>query len=108
MTYEIHMGITKLIDAMESEQIKPLLQAQYHNEEIFDEGIRSDRVWGCYLHGLFESAYVRQALTQLANISEHLPSSISWQDHQQKLYNSMADMLEEHLDLTSIRHYLEF
>jgi adenosylcobyric acid synthase len=105
MTYEIHMGITKLIDAIESEKIKPLLQVQ--NERIFDEGMRSDRVWGCYLHGLFESADVRQALTQLADISEHYPSSISWQDHQQKLYNCMADMLEEHLDLSSIRQYLE-
>ncbi|MCY7333449.1 MAG: cobyric acid synthase [Pseudanabaena sp. CAN_BIN31] len=105
MAYEIHMGVTKLIDAGESSLIKPLLQIE-GDREFHDEGIKGDRVWGSYLHGLFESAHVRQALTRLANISEHQVSKISWQDHQQNLYNQMADLLEAHLDLTSIRHYL--
>jgi adenosylcobyric acid synthase len=64
-------------------------------------------VWGSYLHGLFESAAVRQALTRLANIPEHQPASTTWQDHQQKLYNGMADLLEAHLDLTAIHRYLD-
>ncbi len=106
MAYEIHMGVTKLIDADDSSLIKPLLQIE-GDREFHDEGIKGDRVWGSYLHGLFESANVRKALTQLANIPEHQVSKISWQDHQQKLYNQMADLLEAHLDLTSIRHYLD-
>jgi adenosylcobyric acid synthase len=69
--------------------------------------MQCDRVWGSYLHGLFESANVRQALTQLANISEHKPSSQSWQEHQQNLYNNMADLIEAHLELTAIRRYLD-
>ena len=105
MTYEIHMGVTKLIDTEHSELIKPLLKV-YCDREYHNEGIKSDRVWGSYLHGLFESVDVRQALTQLANISGHRPSSISWQDHQQKLYDNMANLIETHLDLTPIRRYL--
>ena len=113
MTYEIHMGVTTLINSdsnsslRESQLIKPLLQVQHDDRTIFDEGLKGDRVWGTYLHGLFESSSVRQALTQLAHISEHQSSSQSWQDHQHNLYNNMADLLEAHLDLTSIRRYLD-
>ncbi|MFM7888457.1 MAG: cobyric acid synthase [Pseudanabaena sp.] len=109
MAYEIHMGVTKLIDGIESHQVQPLLQVLQTDgdREYYDEGIKGDRVWGTYLHGLFESAHARQSLTQLANISEYQSAAISWQEHQQSLYNSMADLLEEHLDLLSIRSYLD-
>lgn len=106
MTYEIHMGVTKLTETIESSQIKPLLQVQC-DREFRDEGMQCDQVWGSYLHGLFESVNVRKALTQLANISEYQPSSKSWQDHQQNLYNDMADLIETHLDLSQILRYLE-
>jgi len=106
MTYEIHMGVTHLIDGSESSQIQSLLQVQ-GDREFRDEGMQCDRVWGSYLHGLFESANVRKALTQLANISEHQISSQSWQEHQQNLYNNMADLIETHLDMTPIRRYLD-
>ena len=107
MTYEIHMGVTKLIDSeLIDSDSKPLLQVEC-DRKFYDEGFKGDRVWGSYLHGLFESAHVRRALTQLANIPEHSASSISWQDHQQKLYHAMADLLEANLDLTHIRRYLD-
>lgn len=106
MTYEIHMGVTHLIDGSESSQIQPLLQVQ-GDREYRDEGMQCDRVWGSYLHGLFESANVRKALTQLANISKHQISSQSWQEHQQSLYNNMSDLIETHLDMTPIRRYLD-
>ncbi|MBD2177060.1 cobyric acid synthase [Pseudanabaena sp. FACHB-1998] len=109
MTYEIHMGVTNIIASHESMQISPLLKIEGYEQgdrQMRDEGLQSDRVWGTYLHGLFESALVRQDLTRLANISEHQPSQISWQAHQQKLYASMADLLEANLDLSEIRKYL--
>jgi adenosylcobyric acid synthase len=101
------MGVTKLIDQLDqSLPTKPLLQIQSNQNER-NEGLKGDRVWGSYLHGLFESAAVRQALTKLANISGHQSAAVSWQDHQDHLYNQMADLLEEHLALTAIRRYLE-
>jgi adenosylcobyric acid synthase len=106
MTYEIHMGVTKLIEANQALPITALLQVQ-GDREYRDEGLRGDRVWGTYLHGLFESASVRQAIAQLANISGYQPALISWQNHQQNLYNQMADLLEAHLDLVPIRRYLD-
>lgn len=106
MTYEIHMGVTKLIDPSASSRIEPLLKVQC-DRELRDEGMHCDRVWGSYLHGLFESAAVRQSLTRLANIPEHQPSSQSWQEHQKNLYDNMADLLESHLDMAPIRRYLD-
>lgn len=108
MTYEIHMGVTKLVDYHLGESIKPLLQVQGDNDrEFHDEGLQSDRVWGSYLHGLFESTQVRQDLARLANIPEHRVDPIPWQEHQLNLYNSMADLLEANLDLTSVYRYLD-
>jgi adenosylcobyric acid synthase len=104
MTYEIHIGVTKLIEP--SLPIEPLLQIQSNQNER-NEGLKGDRVWGIYLHGLFESAAVRQALTELANISGHHSAAVSWQVHQANLYNQMADLLEANLDLTAIRRYLD-
>lgn len=106
MTYEIHMGVITLIDSDRQEfTYEPLLQIQ-DGASLRDEGLRSDRVWGSYLHGLFESAQVRQALTELASIQEYQPSPISWQDHQQSMYSRMADLLEENLDISSISQYI--
>ena len=104
MTYEIHMGITQPID--QDQVLLPLLQT-YGDRGLCNEGIKSDRVWGTYLHGLFESAMVRQALTELAQIEGYQVASISWQSHQQQLYDQMADLLEAYLDMRQIRQYLE-
>ncbi|MBD2187471.1 cobyric acid synthase [Pseudanabaena mucicola] len=107
MTYEIHMGVTKLGDDQDAQflPVKPLLKVQ-DGQTLRDEGLNCDRVWGTYLHGIFESAALRQSLTRLANIHDYQSASISWQEHQQNLYNNMADLLEAHLDLDPIRRYL--
>ncbi|PZU97662.1 MAG: cobyric acid synthase [Pseudanabaena sp.] len=106
MTYEIHMGVTQLIESNTQDSgIEPLLKIQV-GQTLIDEGLKSDRVWGSYLHGLFESAQVRQTLTKLAGIQEHQASPISWQDYQQSMYYRMADLLEENLDITSISQYV--
>jgi adenosylcobyric acid synthase len=107
MTYEIHMGVTKLVDQVgeQSLSVKPLLKVQ-DGQTMRDEGLNCDRVWGTYLHGIFESAALRQSLTHLANIPAYQPASISWQEHQQNLNNTLADLLEAHLDLDPIRRYL--
>ncbi|OIP78043.1 MAG: cobyric acid synthase CobQ [Oscillatoriales cyanobacterium CG2_30_44_21] len=106
MTYEIHMGVTRIIAGDRQDfAIEPLLQVQA-GQNLRDEGLKGDRVWGTYLHGLFESAPVRQALTNLAGIQSHQASAISWQDHQQAMYYRMADLLEENLDMTAISQYI--
>jgi len=99
-TYEIHMGHTQAIAPCQ-----PLLQIQTQQGPQ-PEGMRQGKVWGTYLHGLFELGQVRRDLTQLAGIEHYQPASVSWQAHQQQLYQGMADGLEAHLNLEPVRHYL--
>ncbi|MEO0867198.1 MAG: hypothetical protein AAFY17_01890 [Cyanobacteria bacterium J06642_11] len=62
-------------------------------------------MWGTYFHGLFESTTLRQTLAQLANVQDHQPGAISWQQ-QFQLYAQMADTLEEYCDLDLIRQWV--
>ncbi|MBD2149605.1 cobyric acid synthase [Pseudanabaena sp. FACHB-1277] len=104
--YEIHMGITEPINNLDqSPPMQPFLQVDDAGTRR-DEGWQSDRVWGTYLHGIFESPQVRQSLVQLAKIANYQPAKILWQAHQQQLYNSMADLIETHLDLSAVCRYL--
>lgn len=100
--YEIHMGNTTIL-----EDSTPLIEIEI-DSQIRPEGIRQGQVWGTYLHGLFESTALRQELIQLAGISNYSPAATSWITYQQILYDRMADLLEEYLDLQPIRSYLGF
>jgi adenosylcobyric acid synthase len=103
------MGHTQLVDRIGDPDLQPLVKIQYQNQSNYiSEGWRSPRkVWGTYLHGLFESSLVRQELVQMADISGYRVSELNWQTQQQQLYNQMADLLETHLDLNPIRRYLD-
>lgn len=99
--YEIHMGRTRALSAVE-----PLLQIAT-GEAARPEGMQRGPVWGTYIHGLFEASCVRQALATLAGIDDYRCSSITWRDRQQQLFDSLADCLETYLDLDPIRSYIE-
>ncbi|NEQ95837.1 MAG: cobyric acid synthase [Cyanothece sp. SIO2G6] len=105
MAYEIHMGRTQWLELNSGNNVNALLNIQNHST-IEPEGTRHGHIWGTYLHGLFESTHVRQTLAHLAHVPHYRPSAISWQDHQSSLYNTMADVLDQHLDLTSLDSYL--
>lgn len=104
MAYEIHMGNTYL-DGEEQNQynIKTITVAA----DQHPVGMRSQKVWGTYLHGFLESAAVRRELADLAGISEYQPAAFSWQEFQQRLYQEMADFLETYLDLDPVHRYLD-
>lgn len=104
MTYEIHMGETQAIAPMDS-SVEPLLHIE-GNGQRRAEGLRRGSVWGTYLHGLFESATVRQALIDLTRITTYQASNRPWAEHQRLLYDRMADCLETYLDLDPIRRDL--
>jgi adenosylcobyric acid synthase len=99
--YEIHMGRTR-----ESTPCAPLLRVR-DGDGWRGEGVRSGAVWGTYLHGLFESAAVRQELAQAAGFTAHQSSQTPWRAHLQSIYDGMADLLEQHLNLESVLRYVE-
>lgn len=97
--YEIHMGSTCSAG-------DPLLKIRKAEQEV-PEGCRVKNVWGTYLHGFFEAVAVREELCALAGIEKHRPSRTPWRQHLQRVYDGMADLIEEHLNLKELWRYVE-
>src|SRR5262249_60379048 len=63
-------------------------------------------VWGTYLHGLFESSAIRSELARRAGFSSYRSATVPWREHLQRVYDGMADIFEEHLNLEPIWNYV--
>jgi adenosylcobyric acid synthase len=74
--------------------------------ETRPEGCQAQNVWGTYLHGLFESCAIRAELASRAGFSDYRSAAIRWREHLQGVYDGMADLLEEHLNLEGIWDYV--
>ena len=98
--YEIHMGRTTV-----SRGVSPLLTVLEEGAERA-EGVRHNEVWGTYLHGVFESARMRLAATQSAGLLGHRASPVPFRAQRETLYNGMADLIEEHLNLEDLWRYV--
>lgn len=106
--YEIHMGQTRALSAT-----KPLLHVTEDSgpdagstSRWRAEGVAEERVWGTYLHGLFESTGIRRALAHAAHATLYQTPQMPWRQRRQAVYESMADLLEEHLDLEPLWRYV--
>lgn len=119
--YEIHAGQTTVVSADLSEADRPLLSVcdlVSQGRELAsqlpispgaswrDEGWQRGHIWGTYLHGLFEATAVRQDLARLAGCRHHQAGERSWQDSQTDLYDRMADLVVDHVNLDGVRRYL--
>jgi adenosylcobyric acid synthase len=98
--YEIHMG-----ESVASRSCEPLCFVESANG-VRPEGCRVRKVWGSYLHGLFESSAVRSELARSAGIQGYRPAEVPWRTHLQEVYDRMADLLDEHLDLNGVWDYV--
>ena len=99
--YEIHMGQTRA-----RAPVEPLLGIAMAGASR-PEGMQQGRIWGTYLHGLFESGGARQTLAALAGIANYRRSEMTWRDRQRQLFGSLADFIETYLDLSPIQKYIE-
>ena len=92
--YEIHMGRSEMIDPA----ISPLCRIITTNGGHADGAIAANgRVWGTYLHGLFDNDALRHAWLR------HL----GWQGDgslfdRQRAYNRLADHVREHIDMAAL------
>jgi len=98
--YEIHMGRTTA-----SRTVAPLLTVLEEGAERA-EGACHNGVWGTYLHGVFESSRIRLAATQTAGLLGHRASPVAFRAQRETLYNGMADLIEEHLNLEDLWRYV--
>jgi adenosylcobyric acid synthase len=102
--YEIHMGRTTGKEGVEG---KTLHTVRDVNGESRPEGVKVGNVWGTYLHGWFESPRLRARVAAAAGIATHRPHAQVWGDKRQAVYTAMADHVVAHVNLESVRRYLE-
>lgn len=91
--YEIHCGTTQRDDGA-----KPLIEL----EDGSLDGCQANNVYGCYLHGFFDSEECRGALLKaLAERKGVLldVKSFDWKAYKEKQYDILADALRSNLDM---------
>ena len=98
--YEIHQGLSQLDSKMMDD-----------HHYLFDDHTlgmvnQSQSIWGCYLHGLFDNGAWRRCwlncLRHRRGLS-YLPTGIAnYREEREVTLNALADLVEEHLDLTPI------
>ncbi len=105
--YEIHMG-----ESAYDSKVEPLFTLQERSGEkvdIPDGACSSDgRVWGCYLHGLFDNDGLRHSLLATLRAEKGLAprQSVSVPSVSGEL-DRLADHLEKHLELDPILNLLK-
>lgn len=101
--YEIHMGKTQLM----GENI-PAIQLENGN---LDGAISPcGRVFGTYLHGIFENDVFRRGVFNHIRREKGLDTleeSIDYSKLKEREYDRLADMVTEHVDLEKIKEILE-
>ena len=103
--YEIHMGTTTRSSDIGSGDIAPLgtIVARGNAPVAIADGAQSadGRIWGTYLHGIFEDAAFRRGwLTQLGWRGELSASPLA----RRQEYDRLADAVEEAVDWPQLAH----
>lgn len=98
-TYEIHMGLPQILEAV------PSANQICTPAGLEPEGMKLGLVTGTYQHGWFDIPETRAALCAEAGISEHRPDSVPWMERRRALYGLMADHLEAHADLETLKRH---
>ena len=108
--YEIHMGITELHDAA-----SPLLTIERRSGKDVcepDGAIAADgRVWGTYLHGLFDNDEFRFRLLNMLRGEKGLPA-LPWDELRRAAedkdanYDRLADLMQSSLDMAAIQRLI--
>ena len=101
--YEIHQGRSRLNQKMRDPK------EEYH--EIFDDGNlgivnNSQSIWGCYLHGVFDNGPWRRSwlnhLRKQRGMSSLATGIPNYREQRESGLNSLANIVEENLNLKSI------
>ena len=91
--YEIHNGLTQ------GEALKhPMLVLEGRDDGAMSE---DGQVMGCYLHGLFDVPDSCNAILEWAGLKSQ--RSVDYAVHREQQLDRLADMLEEHLDMTRLK-----
>ena len=98
--YEIHMGRTIITD---DATLRPV--AQIDNGR-FDGYYRDARCWGCYLHGLFDNAAVRDHLAEGILPDSSVPA-FDYDAFRETQYDRLAELVRRNVDMDYIYRVLK-
>jgi len=104
--YEIHMGESRPLH-----DNRPVVRIQARNGQAVNllDGAQDDsgRVWGCYIHGLFDNDAFRRRF--LADVREAfaLPAPQGSGTEHDSPYERLADAFEQHIDMTLVEKILD-
>ncbi len=95
--YEIHMG--------ESEAGQEVVPLGPGLGPTFGCALEGGRVWGCYLHGIFDNDGVRRAFLDRIRVGKGLPplrKAVSYRDFRERNLDRLAAWFEENVDLKAV------
>ena len=109
--YEIHMGDTVFGYEAEPHPLRVVKCLQGESNRA--EGtVRADgRVFGTYIHGIFDNDEFRRAIINAVRINKGLPALTDKRNtkaEKQRSYNRLADAVRESLDMVKIRRIIGF
>ena len=100
--YEIHMGVTKSLG-----QALPMIELEDGRTDAY---VSPDgRVWGSYLHGIFDNEDFVMALTNALMEEKGIDPNnnrLSISEYKEIQYNKLADMIRANLDMDRIYRIL--
>ncbi|MDI6853051.1 MAG: cobyric acid synthase [Deltaproteobacteria bacterium] len=107
--YEIHMGVTEIQGPGQ-----PALAVTERNGQpvrLTDGWVAPNgRVWGAYVHGLFDNDAFRRAfldkVSRERGVARSDNSDLSWQSFQEEQLDRLAQTVRRHLDMEKIRALL--
>ena len=106
--YEIHMGVTTL-----HEGASPLTTIRDHAKttEEKQDGAYTSRVYGTYVHGVFDKEGVAEAVIRALGKKKGIDTSemkgVDFRTFKETQYDILAAALREHLDMKAIYEILE-
>jgi adenosylcobyric acid synthase len=106
--YEIHLGETTYIAG--SKPVFELRRCHAPEVAIADGAQSADgRIWGTYVHGLFDNDAFRHAFLRTARIACNLHASGNFAfraAERQRKIDDLADSVESSLDMSAIREWI--
>lgn len=117
--YEIHMGVTEYVTephvsidrTPDSTNMKTLFQIQRGEGAAFEEGwgTTDGKVWGTYLHGVFDNDRFRRSwldgLRQAKGLAA-LDSTFTVREAKEQEFDRVAEVVRAHLDMEQVYRIL--
>jgi adenosylcobyric acid synthase len=104
--YEIHMGESRPLHATQ-----PLVRIRTRNGQGVDlldgAALPDGRVWGCYVHGLFDEPDFRRHFLDNVRAAFGLPAAVNVEAGRENPYDRLADAFEQHLNMELLWKILE-